>query len=154
MEETDKELLSIADKDKLQKLHRRFSSKTPSSRNQKSSRKIVEQSNRRNSSSPKDEAQLLFPGHQEFFYIFIMSANSYAFAMHLRSHLISVIIDKTSETNDGGNIEKRLLELSMFARFLGVLFFSPNWRSSETRPKTCSSCSKRYGRCIFACSVR
>jgi hypothetical protein len=128
LEETDKELLSIADMDKLQKLHKRFSSKTSSSH--ESSRKIVADPNR-NSSSPKEEAQLLFPGHQEFFYLFILSADSYAFGMHLRSHLIAKMIHISSGANLE-TLEKCLMELRMLARFLGVLLFSPNWRSTAS----------------------
>jgi hypothetical protein len=128
LQETDMEVLRIADKDKLQKLHRRFSSKT--SLADKSSRKVVADSNR-SSNSPKDDAQHLFPGHQEFFYLFLISADSYAFGIHLRCHLIGRIVN-LSERVTLENAEKAVLELRMMARFMGVLFFSPNWRSFES----------------------
>ena len=127
LEETDTELLNIADKDKLQKLHRRFSAKPSSS--SAHSRKVVVDPQRSSSNSPKEEAQLLFPGHQEFFYIFLISADSYVFGLHLRNHLVTRM-DRISSDVTRDRMEKCLLELRMLARFLGVLFLSPNWRAN------------------------
>jgi hypothetical protein len=64
LQETDKDLLNIADKDKLQKLHKRFSSKV--SQTNKSSKKVVADPKRdTKAASPVEDAQQYFTGHQE-----------------------------------------------------------------------------------------
>ena len=126
VQETDKDILSIADKEKLQKLHRRFSSKT--TRFDKCSRRVVaDPPSRHSNSSPKEEAQHLFPGYQEFFYLFLISADSFAFGIHLRSHLIRRMRDIESQVTHE-TTEKVIMELCLLARFLAVLLFSPNWK--------------------------
>jgi hypothetical protein len=130
LEETDRELLQITNKDKLQKLHQRFSSKPRGQEN--SSRKLVFDTQTASQSSPVEEAQHLFPGHQEFFFIFVMSADSYRFGTHLRSHLISTIKGRSSDIVFY-NLECQVLKLCMLSRFLGVLLFYPNWQCTESR---------------------
>lgn len=127
LEETDKDLLNIADKDKLQKLHKRFSTKA--SQTNKSSRKVVADPKR---DAKANDAQHYFTGHQEFFYIFITSADSYVFGIHLRNKMIA----KLQEMSCGASrhdFERRLMDLQLVARFLGVLIFSPNWQASESQ---------------------
>lgn len=125
LQETDKELLEIADKDKLQKLHQRFSKSTSQSRS--SSHKVAADP-ARSSNSPRSEALHLFPGHQEFFFIFILSADSYAFTIHLRRAIINKMIN-TMKISEDEFSERKLMEMCMLARYVGLLFFSPNWRS-------------------------
>jgi hypothetical protein len=130
LQETDKDLLIIADKDKLQKLHKRFSSKV--SQTNKSSRKVVADPKRdAKAASPVEDAQQYFTGHQEFFFIFLMSADSYVFGIHLRNKLIAKLLELSSNATKK-DFEKRLMDLQLVARFLGVLVFSPNWQASGT----------------------
>jgi hypothetical protein len=125
MEETDKELLQITDKDKLQRLHKRFSSKVGTSKG----RSIKVLADMKDSGSPEKEAHQLFPGHQEFFFLFLQAADSYCFGMHLKSRLLASI--KSLESNVGvKGIQDRLMKLQLLAKFLGVLLFSPNWHTS------------------------
>lgn len=125
LEETDKELLSIADKEKLQKLHLRFSAKSASSQ-----KTFAIDPNRTATRLAKEEAQLLFSGHEEFFFHFLLSADSFSFGIYLRSHLI-VRIFRTTTFAEAVLLEKSLMELQMMARFLGILVFSPNWQVGE-----------------------
>jgi hypothetical protein len=126
LQETDKELLQIADKDKLQKLHQRFSQSASQSRS--SSHKVAADP-ARSTNSPRSEALHMFPGHQEFFFLFILSADSYTFAIHLRSAIINKM---TKIIDEDASSETKLLEMCMLARYVGLLFFSPNWRSFGT----------------------
>ncbi|KAI2500460.1 hypothetical protein MHU86_14005 [Fragilaria crotonensis] len=125
MEETDKELLQITDKDKLQRLHKRFSSKVGTSKG--SSIKMVE--DLKDSGSPEKEAHQLFPGHQEFFFLFLQAADSYCFGAHLKSRLVASILSLESNTDLKGILD-RMMKLQLLAKFLGVLLFSPNWHTS------------------------
>lgn len=124
IQETDAELLRIIDKDKLQKLHRRFSSKA--TRTDRSMKTIVADP-KREASSPIIAAQQHFPGHQEFFYLFIMSADSYSFAIHFRALLVAKLRELAGST-DNQEFEKKVMDSRLLARFLGVLVFSPNWQ--------------------------
>ena len=68
--------------------------------------------------SPILAAQQHFPGHQEFFYLFLTASNHYSFSIHLRS-LITARLKESSTLC--------VQDKCMLARFLGVLLFSPNW---------------------------
>jgi hypothetical protein len=125
MEETDTDLLSITDKDKLQKLHKRFSSKVGATK--KSGGKVnFGQNEDSGVSSPISEAQQRFPGHQEFFFLFIQSIDSYSFSVHLKSRLAMLVTGMTSSFSLKG-LSTKLLKLQLLSRFLGLLVFSPNW---------------------------
>lgn len=132
IQETDADLLRIIDKEKLQKLHRRFSSKAT---NADRSMKTLAQDPKREAASPLVAAQQHFPGHQEFFFLFIVSADSYKFAMRLRALLIAKLRDLAA-SNKSPMSEKVIMDSRVFARFLGVLAFSPNWQSSRDSVKT------------------
>ena len=80
--------------------------------------------------SPLTEAQLHFPGYQEFFFIFLHSANNYNFGTHLRAAFVATMINLSSDQSTN-SLEKRLMNLQLFARFLGFLIFSPNWHGAE-----------------------
>mmetsp|Transcript_2321 Transcript_2321/g.3443 ORF Transcript_2321/g.3443 Transcript_2321/m.3443 type:complete len:1050 (+) Transcript_2321:64-3213(+) len=125
MEETDKDLLKITNKEKLQKLHKRFSSRVgPSKRN---STKLLSDSD--SWQSPENEVFRYFPGHQEFFLLFVQATDSYAFSVHLKSRLLSGIHELAKNVEVKG-ISEQLPKLEMLAKFLGVVVFSPNWHSS------------------------
>ena len=125
IDETDADLLSMTDKDKLQKLHKRFSSTAGSV--QISGEKVNLNFNKSVSTlSPSIEAQHKFPGHQEFFFLFIQSTDSYSFGVHLKSRLAMLITGMTSSYTQKG-ISTKLLKLQLLARFLGFVVFSPNW---------------------------
>jgi hypothetical protein len=129
VEETDQELLSIADKDKLQRLHKRFSSRNPHSSANKSSKKLaLSQKSEATSLSPLNEAQTHFPGYQEFFFLFLHQL-PYNFGTHLRSRMAATMIDLTDNLATN-NLERRIMDLQLFARFLGFLMFSPNWHGT------------------------
>jgi hypothetical protein len=112
----------------FQKLHKRFSSK--STQANKSSKKVVlAQRKDTTTTSPVDEARNLFPGHQEFFFIFLQCADNYSFGIHVRSRMATVLTELGADhTTD--DLERRLMNSQLFARFLGYLVFSPNWHGA------------------------
>jgi hypothetical protein len=83
--------------------------------------------------STVEQAQQHFTGHQEFFFIFILSADSYKFNFHLRSQIARLIKAElsVSEHQPTMNLEKKVLHQQMLARFLGALVFSPSWHEFE-----------------------
>ena len=81
-------------------------------------------------SSFTEEVKQKFVGHQEFFFIFVQSAGSFSFSMHLRSKLAALLLE-LSKNNQPEGIEKRILDTQLLAKFLGYLVFSPNWRSGQ-----------------------
>ena len=130
LQETDTELLQTVDKDKLQKLHQRFSSTASLQSNSgKMLSKAISVDPKRDVASPIAAAQQYFTGHQEFFFLFMMSADSYVFCMHLRMHFISNLKMLLDTTRQKLATEKEILDARLLARFLGVLLFSPNWQS-------------------------
>jgi len=112
-----------------QKLHKRFSAKgTQTSRSSKNL--VLDPSKSAGTASPVVEAQQHFPGHQEFFFIFILSTDCYSFGIHLRNRLKSEILKLLSSSDTIKGVEKRLLQLKLLSRFLGLLIFSPSWHDS------------------------
>ena len=79
--------------------------------------------------SPEAAAQQHFPGHQEFFFIFLRSTDSYRLSVHLKSELITRLLS-TSNIPER-ELEKKMMDSRLVARFLGLLAFSPNWQMSE-----------------------
>jgi hypothetical protein len=151
VEEMDQELLQIVadDRDKLQKLHKRFFKKNPSRSSQTragfgSTSTITGRRNERyrnfndsNSNEIKlstipafQEALSYFPGYQEFFFIFLYSVNCYNFGMHLLHQVVKKTSGMVSNHSLSG-LEKRTLDLELLARFLGFLIFSPNWHEEN-----------------------
>ena len=119
-----------------QKLHKRFSSRVGATQSNKSSWKLAAEKTKKHSNSavaPIELAQEYFPGHQEFFYLFLVSADSFKFNSHLRNRCVHLI--KTKQSSCDGDpatvIEQSLLQLQMLGRFLGVLVFSPTWKEYE-----------------------
>ena len=160
VEEMDQELLKIVadDRDKLQKLHQRFSKKNPSRSSQTrtgftasttttTGRRRNNSNNTKNSKartdSPLQEAlSSYFPGYQEFFFIFLYSVNSYNFGMHLLQQIAKKTCDLILNQSPSG-FEKRTMDLALLARFLGFLVFSPNWHEenidgNKLKPFICS----------------
>eukprot|EP00980_Cylindrotheca_fusiformis_P000161 scaffold26_cov117-Cylindrotheca_fusiformis.AAC.2 len=128
VEETDEELLNITDKAKLQRLHKRFSSRNPNA-NKSSKKLILSKTKEAASLSPLAEAKLEFPGYQEFFFIFLHSADNYNMGIHLKNRLVATILDLSSN-HSTSQLEKRMMNLQLLARFLGFLVFSPNWHDA------------------------
>jgi hypothetical protein len=104
---------------------------------------VLAQRNDSASKSPVSEAQLCFPGHQEFFFAFLQAVDSYSFGVHLRNRTISVMLELgANHSATICDIEKRLMNLQIFARFLGYLVFSPNWDDGAGMDPTSSNIVK------------
>lgn len=126
VEETDKEILKhVGDKDKLQKLHRRFTTKG-GQMNKSSQKLVLDQKSHTSALSSVVQAEHFFPGHQEFFFLFLLSADSYNFGVQLSRRLVGLISGMAS-LDDVRGLEQRLSRLQLLSKFLGVLVFSPNW---------------------------
>ena len=136
IQETDTDLIRTVDKDKLQKLHQRFSSKAslPTNSNKILSKIIDVDSKRDVTTPPVVAAQQCFTGHQEFFFLFMMYSDSYLFFMSLRMQLITSLKNLIDRAKRKQQTEKDILDAGLLARFLGVLLFSPNWQSLHTEP--------------------
>lgn len=130
LEETDADLLKMANQDKLQKLHQRITSNN-NQRVKRGTRNLIDDA-KLELSSPELEAQQLFPGHQAFFFAFLRAVDSHRLVCHLQTKLASTLChrSKSIKTED---MERHLLELCLLARFLGVLVFAPNWQSDSQK---------------------
>ena len=140
IQETDADILkNVSDKDKLQKLHQRFTSKVgvvgkANQRNKSSQRLSLDpasndQNNDNNnigSGGKMTSPDYHFSGNQEFFFRFMNFVDSYAFSIHLRNRLVA-LVTKMWLSNDTKGIEQRIMKMQMLSKFLGVLAFSPNW---------------------------
>ena len=148
IQETDVDILNnVSDKDKLQKLHSRFTSKVgvvsgTTQRNKSSQRLSLDSSEFRQGNNEKNidvksggggapgkasmSPDQYFTGHQEFFFRFIRYVDSYSFSVHLRNRLVSLVSAMWS-SNETKGLEQRIMKLQMLSKFLGVLAFSPNW---------------------------
>lgn len=131
LQETDTELVQTVDKDKLQKLHQRFSSRAPLPSNSGKilSKAIAVDPKRDATTPPIVAAQHYFTGHQEFFFLFMMHADSYVFCMHLRMQFVANLKRLLDTNGHKFPTEKEILDARLLARFLGVLLFCPNWQS-------------------------
>eukprot|EP00977_Amphora_coffeiformis_P001843 scaffold353_cov185-Amphora_coffeaeformis.AAC.71 len=132
VQETDREVLKMADQEKVQKLHQRFKAPAPrkgnnnsnGGRNKKASPVLHE-------ASPITAVQEeFFRGHQEFFFYFVMLADSHKLNHHLRHQFLTKIYRESSSLSSS-NIDRSLEDLCLLAKFLGLLIFSPNWHSSK-----------------------
>ncbi|KAL7572062.1 hypothetical protein ACA910_001711 [Epithemia clementina (nom. ined.)] len=162
VQETDKDLLQIADSEILQKLHQRLFSASSTQNNKpsnKSSQSLVDPSNLRSSASRNsqsgvngtskggaspsmsmEEEQLeFFPGYEEFFFIFMKAADSYQFNRHLlisfTENLKSATLDAFSLVSDNlDEVDGCMQRLRLLSKFVGVLLFSPFWLCTLTHP--------------------
>eukprot|EP00571_Detonula_confervacea_P000080 CAMPEP_0172324684 /NCGR_PEP_ID=MMETSP1058-20130122/51971_1 /TAXON_ID=83371 /ORGANISM="Detonula confervacea, Strain CCMP 353" /LENGTH=1077 /DNA_ID=CAMNT_0013041025 /DNA_START=44 /DNA_END=3273 /DNA_ORIENTATION=+ len=126
--ETDSEVLKqIGDKKRLQKLHMRFTSK--SGQTNKSSRKL-RIDHKGPSSTTNTAPEQSFPGHQEFFSIFLRAGDSYKFNVHMKRRLAQIITEMTA-VNETKGLCELIAKTQMLAKFLGMLVFSPNWDMSN-----------------------
>jgi len=111
----------------------RFTSK--SGQTNKSSRKLrIDQkgpSPNTNTTLPEQS----FPGHQEFFSIFLRSGDSYKFNVHLKFLLVQMITEM-SAVNETKGLCEHIAKTQMLAKFLGMLVFSPNWNLSSVSATT------------------
>ena len=125
VQETDDDILkNVRDKDKLQKLHSRFTSKA--SQKNKSTNRLVLREIEDDSLGPDQ----FFTGNQEFFFIFMKHVDSYVFTIHLQQRLVDVILSY-SRSADTKHLEQRISELQMLSKFLGFIHFSPNYNLPE-----------------------
>jgi hypothetical protein len=94
--------------------------------------------------TPTDEAQLLFTGYQEFFYMFIMSTNAYTFGIHLRRRISGLLVEMTArQMTTAHDVDAYIAQSQLLAKFLGVMVFSTNWQKAEVDqlpPLTDSAC--------------
>jgi hypothetical protein len=81
-----------------------------------------------NSTTPLDEAQLLFLGYQEFFFLFLHQL-PFNFGFHLRGRMTKTILELFSKLSPDC-LELQIMKLQLVARFLGYLIFSPNWHEA------------------------
>lgn len=128
VQETDREVLKMASQEKVQKLHQRF--KAParkSSSNQRLSKKPAPVHTGSRTMAVQEE---YFRGHQEFFYYFVILADSHKLNQHLRHQFLEKITNLSTHLSPS-NIDRGLEDLCLLGRFLGVLVFSPNWHSSK-----------------------
>lgn len=125
IQETDTEVLKIADKERLNALHRRFSTKTGSKKTPTQKLSISQ----KNDESPFKAAQRYFTHHQEFFYLFVTSADSHTFTVHLRAALVGI-----SRQQLLGSLTVGLDTLCILGRFLGMIVFSSNWKQPLEDP--------------------
>ena len=112
----------------VQKLHKRFSSR--SAHTSKSSKKIsITKRPTSNSRLPLEEAQQLFTGYQEFFFLFLHEL-AFNFGFHLRGRMAKVVLELLSDLS-ANELEKKVMKLQLISRFLGYLVFSPNWHEAD-----------------------
>ena len=106
----------------------RFTSK--SGQTNKSSRKLRIDQKGPSSNSNTDLPEQSFPGHQEFFSIFLKAGDSYKFNVHMKRRLAQIITEM-SAVNETKGLCEHIAKSQMLAKFLGMLEFSPNWNLSS-----------------------
>lgn len=89
---------------------------------------MSQRSNTNSTTAPVDEARLLFPGYQEFFFLFLHQL-PFNFGFHLRGRMATTILDLFSRLSSN-DLEPQIMKLQLIARFLGYLVFSPNWHEA------------------------
>lgn len=131
IQETDTELLYLVEKDKLKKLHQRLSTRTV---NKNGSSRTLTADPKPEILSPVVAAQKQFPGYLEFFFLFLLSADSYKFSIRLQTLLVTKIKEFTCQSTNF-DATKQLMDCRILARFLGLIIFSPNWQPSNSIEK-------------------
>jgi hypothetical protein len=91
----------------------------------KSSRKL-RLDEKRSSFNATAAPELNFPGHQEFFAIFLRAGDSYKFNIHLKHRLAHVLSEMMSVKETKGLCD-HIAKTQMLAKFLGLISFSPNY---------------------------
>lgn len=159
VQETDKEVLQMADSKRLEKLQDRLFGVSPTNKrpSRKSSQSFAvthgkaktprdprgpnrRQDKGRGSShvdqkpySTSDEQRLRhFKGYQEFFFLFLTSADSFQLNHNLMISLSSKmkeILDEIAAAPQltEEDVERHQPELRVLARFIGAIIFSPGW---------------------------
>ena len=86
-----------------------------------------------------------FPGHQEFFFFFLRSVDSFNFGQQLSRRLVGEL-DSLTKNSSGNKMQlgQRLLLKKLLAKFLGVLVFSPNWNLSTSNTDASGVSSKAH----------
>lgn len=133
MQELDAEIIkNVANKERLQKLHERFTAKSP--QKNKSSKPLVQKDN---SSMSREH---FFTGHEEFFFLFVQSVDSFKFNHHLQRRLARVLTEFSVDDKSGVGVERRTNEMMMLSKFLGLLVFSPNYDVNVTSDEEFDEC--------------
>jgi len=126
--ETDEEVLSNSkDKDRIQKLHMRFSTKTTSSSVNATAHPQGHKSSTTTNQIANNTPQHFFPDNQKFFFLFVRMCDSYQFIVQLSRNLCGQIQKLTSINTSHTGATGRILKLKLLAKFLGLIVFSPNW---------------------------
>jgi len=161
VQETDQELLQMADSDTLQKLHQRLFAATPTNSQNKPSKKssqafLVKEgihanggaqrgggggsrgANQSDSGNIQEEQRLAFTGYQEFFFLFVNSADSFHFGRHLFASLAEKLKEllrtMSSSSLQENDVDQLLPKMSLLSKFIGVLLFSPYWSTASVAP--------------------
>ncbi|GKY96316.1 hypothetical protein MPSEU_000591300 [Mayamaea pseudoterrestris] len=138
LEESDQDIQNLTSQAKLSKLHQRFSDAKHQGRSVGHKVFRVEATPKRPSSTPEEEARLCFPGHQEFFFMFIQYADSYKIGRRLLGMLVERVkehYERLAVPSDV-NLRRSIDELKLLAKFTGLLAFSPNWGTDSSSPST------------------
>uniref|UniRef100_A0A7S1BNA0 Codanin-1 C-terminal domain-containing protein n=1 Tax=Corethron hystrix TaxID=216773 RepID=A0A7S1BNA0_9STRA len=128
--ETDREVLGryVANLDKLQKLHRRFSAK--GTNGQFNKKLILERPDKQISTTFLQPPEFFFPGNQEYFFLFIRYSDSYRFTSLLLKRLTGELL-RRSNIKDPRGLQERLLTTKLLAKFVAYIIFSPGWTLAE-----------------------
>ena len=102
----------------------RFTSKA--GRADKSSRKLRIDDKGSSSSATKFSPEHNFPGHQEFFAIFLQASESHKFNSHLK-HRLGQFMSDMMLVNEIKGLCIHIAKTQMVAKFLGIIVFSPNY---------------------------
>ena len=100
---------------------------TKSGQANKSSRKVQIDQAGPSSDTNKDQS---FPGHQEFFSLFLRAGDSHKFNIQMKRRMAQ-IINEQSAVNETKGLCEQMAKTQMIAKFLGMLEFSPNWDLSS-----------------------
>ena len=68
----------------------------------------------------------VFPGYQEFFWLFLSSCDSYQLSTHLSRRIAHKLLEMSTE-NYSNMLSKVVPKTIILAKFLGFLLFSPFW---------------------------
>lgn len=103
----------------------RFTSRA--GRTDKSSRKLrIDDTGSSSSSTTKSSPEHNFPGHQEYFAIFLQAGDSHKFNSHLKNRLGQILSDMML-VNETKGLCIHIAKTQMVSKFLGIITFSPNY---------------------------
>jgi len=153
--EADRDLLQKTDSDTLEKLNQRLYSQAPTHSKSKASKKssqsfvvkrrdktptITRSSHGGSARHPNpslltqtSEQAQMFKGYQEFFFLFVVTADSFNLGRNLLFSLSQKLKRRLRESSTiGDTLNQRVSELQLLSKFIGVLLFSPYWSVAWT----------------------